>query len=146
MAYMKTCGIGRLTKDLSASTGKEGGQFTIAVDHGFGDKKSTDYWLCYVSQDILDHMLKAKVKKGSLIMIDGVPRNKSWKNETTGDYENISYITIKEWDYPPVSATKKESVETQSQTPSNNQSKGGNKAPSFSDFNGEYDPNDDTPY
>ena len=65
--------VGRLTRDpelRKTQTGKSVVSFTVAVDRGFGDKKSTDFINC-VAWERVAEVLAQYTKKGSLISLEG---------------------------------------------------------------------------
>lgn len=55
---------GRLSADITTSTndGKTSGAFKIIQDVGYGDKKTNQAMQCYVSEELANKMIKAKVK------------------------------------------------------------------------------------
>jgi single-stranded DNA-binding protein len=141
MEQIHVYGIGRLTKDVQANKEK-GGNFTIAIDIGYGEKQQTDFWKCFVSQETMEHMLNAKVKKGSLIQIIGTPRytSKVEKEEGKTTYENNGWINVSDWGYPPSNGgskkdAKEDSGEKESPAPQAPPAgTSGGKAPDFSDY------------
>lgn len=70
--YSKTIAVGRLTRDPELKTFGENTvcRFTIAVDDGFGDKKTTDFVNCSAWGKTGESIQKFN-KKGSILMVEG---------------------------------------------------------------------------
>ena len=141
---------GRLTKDLQANTKNEGGNFTLAVDHGFKDQKTTDFIKCFVSKETFEQMQNAKVKQGSLIEVIGTVRYTSEKaNYKKPDgkdaYENNCVFTVNLWSYLPTNSGGKKEEAGDKEAPAAARNSAG-KAPDFSDFAGGRPVDDDEPY
>lgn len=145
MSYFIGIVIGRLTKDPQKNEKNDGGNFTIAVDHGYGDKQTTDFWKCFVSKETLDQMQNAKVKKGSLLQVQGTVRATSEK-QTDGSYTNSSWVNVREWTYLPTNGGGKKDSESGEKEVTKPATKESGKAPSFSDFAGGRPVDDDEPY
>ena len=152
MENITVMGTGRLTKDIAPNSEK-GGNFTMAFDIGFGGKATTDFVKCFVSQETMEHMEKAKVKKGSLIQVLGTPRFTSKKDETSGSYVNNSWINVRDWTYQPSNGggTKDGDKKTEPEakatsTPAASAKETSGKAPDFKNFAGGGAPDDDEPY
>ena len=80
--------IGRLVRDLELKylpNGKAVGNFTIAVDRGYGDKKETDFIKCIAWEKTAENMANF-TKKGSLVMVDGSIKTGSYDKEGTKVY------------------------------------------------------------
>lgn len=63
--------IGRLTADITHNEGNTAGSFTIAVDHGYGDKQTTSFIKAYCFGNLLERIEKSKVAKGSPVLLVG---------------------------------------------------------------------------
>lgn len=71
--FSKTIAIGRLTRDpetKSYGEGKDVTRFTIAVDDGFGDKKTTDFYNCS-AWNALGQSVQKYTQKGSMVVVEG---------------------------------------------------------------------------
>lgn len=65
---------GRLTADpeRKAAKGKELCEFTVAVDDGFGERKTTVFYRC-TAWETLARVLLEHLHKGQKVLIDGKP-------------------------------------------------------------------------
>lgn len=98
--------IGRVTADLllQESTNKTPYvRFDIAENIGYGETKRTQYYQVWAWAGNAKHLIKRKVKKGSLIWLTGslelVPYTK--KDGVTKD--KLLKVALDNWDYVPVS-------------------------------------------
>ena len=81
--YNKATLVGRLVRDLElkyTTSGKAVGNFTIAVDRGYGDKKETDFIKCIAWEKTAESMANF-TKKGSLVLVDGSIKTGSYDKE-----------------------------------------------------------------
>ena len=65
---------GRVTADLQmqkSSRDKEYLRFSLAVSKGFGDNAKTNFYQCWTTSELGNRMIRAGVKKGSVIEIVG---------------------------------------------------------------------------
>lgn len=75
--------IGRMVKDIElrqTNGGKTVGSFTVAVDDGYGDKKTTDFIRCVAWEQRAEFIHK-HFGKGRMIGIVGKIKTRNW--ETT---------------------------------------------------------------
>lgn len=63
--------IGRLTADISHNENNTAGSFTIAVDHGYGNKQTTSFVRAHCFNNVLDRIEKTGVVKGSPMLLVG---------------------------------------------------------------------------
>ncbi|MFE7817890.1 single-stranded DNA-binding protein [Priestia megaterium] len=86
--YQKQIAVGRLTRDPESTTYGENTvcRFSIAVDDGFGDKKTTDFMNCS-AWGKQGESVQNYTKKGSLVLVEG--KFKSSKKE------NITYWELR---------------------------------------------------
>jgi len=84
--YQKQIAVGRLTRDPESTTYGENTvcRFSIAVDDGFGDKKTTDFFNCS-AWGKQGESVQNYTKKGSLVLVEG--KMKSSKKESTTYWE-----------------------------------------------------------
>lgn len=106
--------VGRVTADLEPQTSTNGNtyvRFSIAVDKGYGDNKRTIFPQCWLYGDQVPRIMKAKVKKGSLIWVSGeVDLVEYEKKDYTKD-KNLK-ITVHDWGYVPVGKGKGDENQT----------------------------------
>ena len=78
--------IGRLTRDPESKPAGKGTvcKFTVAVDEGFGDKKSTEFFNV-AAWDKLGENVQKFLKTGSMVMVLG--KEKSSKRESVTYWE-----------------------------------------------------------
>jgi len=102
--------IGRITKDLELKTSEKGCtyvNFSLAVNDGFGDKKTVLYFECTVFNADAERLIKAKAQKGSLIQVIG-KLGVSEFTRTNGEPGFSLKLTVLAWNYVPVSNGQKE--------------------------------------
>lgn len=66
--------IGRLGGDPQQKKSQKGTDyltFTLAVDHGYGDNRRTDWYSCIAFDKVCERILKMKVAKGSMAHVIG---------------------------------------------------------------------------
>ena len=75
--------LGRMTKDVElrhTNSGKAVGTFTVAVDNGYGDNKTTDFINC-VAWEKTAEFIKNWFGKGRMIALVGRIVSRSWEGE-----------------------------------------------------------------
>lgn len=88
---------GRLTKDVEIKTMKFGekekavGNFTLAVDDGYGDNKHTNFFPCSVFGKQAETMEKW-VKKGTKVILNCKPHQSSYKDKNGNNYSYVNFI------------------------------------------------------
>jgi single-strand DNA-binding protein len=91
-SYSKTIIIGNLTKDPTISQGKDKDYclFSVAVNNGYGDKQTTDFYFCKaydkLAQNLCDYM-----RKGDRVLVEGQMR--SYRK----DGEDLDRWTLQAW-------------------------------------------------
>jgi len=88
MSLNKLFLLGRLGKDVELKdleSDKKVAKFSLATDHGFGDKKVTD-WHNVVVWDKLAENCQKFLKKGSKVLIEGRVTNRSWEADGVKKY------------------------------------------------------------
>jgi single-strand DNA-binding protein len=74
---------GRLTKDVElrqTASGTSVCNFTVAVDSGYGDNKTTDFINCVAWKGTADFLAKY-FSKGQMIALDGRLSTRTWEGE-----------------------------------------------------------------
>lgn len=92
--------IGRLTKDYEVkytSSGKAIGNFTLAVDTGWGDNKQTSFFDVAVFGNSVEHH-KDYISKGSKVAIEGSLRQERWEAKD-GTKRSVIKIVANRIDY-----------------------------------------------
>lgn len=88
---------GRLTKDVELKKAKSGdketvvGNFTLAVDDGYGEHKHTNFFPCSVFGKQAETMEKC-VKKGTKIIMNCKPHQSSYKDNSGKNYSYVNFI------------------------------------------------------
>jgi len=75
--------IGRLGRDPEirhTGAGKTVANFSIAVDYGFGDKKTTS-WIPIVVWEKTAELVQTYCKKGSQVAVEGRLQERSWQDK-----------------------------------------------------------------
>ena len=98
--------IGRMVKDIELRTtqgGKTVGTFTVAVDDGYGDKKTTDFINC-VAWEKTAEFIHNHFGKGRMIVLVGKIKTRSY--EANGEKRYVTEVFVSEVDF---AGEKKES-------------------------------------
>ncbi len=88
---------GRLTKDVEIKTMKIGdkdkavGNFTLAVDDGYGDNKHTNFFPCAVFGKQAETMEKW-CKKGTKVVLNCKPHQSSYKDNNGNNHSYVNFI------------------------------------------------------
>lgn len=93
-------GIGNITKDLdlrSTASGKSVCSFSIAINHGFGDKKQTDYIDC-VAWDKAAESLCKYMSKGKKIAVSGRLQKRSYE-DAKGNTRYVTEVVVDEVEF-----------------------------------------------
>lgn len=75
--------IGRMTKDIEirhTNSGKAVGSFTLAVDNGYGENKTTDFINC-VAWEKKAEFIEKYFGKGRMIVLAGRISTRTWEGE-----------------------------------------------------------------
>jgi len=108
--------IGKDGVQVREHNGTTFGTFSVAVDQGYGDKKTTVWYDCVVNSDILSRMQKAQVKQGSAISLTGILTFKDVEKRDGSGKVAVPKISVLAWDYVKT-ASKKEDGNTASPPP-----------------------------
>ena len=87
--------IGRMVKDIELRTtqgGKTVGTFTVAVDDGYGDKKTTDFINC-VAWEKTAGFIHDYFGKGRMIVLVGKIKTRSWDTEDGKRYATEVFVS-----------------------------------------------------
>lgn len=104
--------VGRVTKDFELKEGSNNGivyvNFSIAVNGGYGDKKTTTYFDCTAFDFEARRLVKASVKKGSLIQVTGdFSVSEYHRNDGSGTGYSLRLHVLK-WAYIPGTSGNKD--------------------------------------
>ena len=95
--------IGRVTKDLEAKTSGTGVtyvNFDVAENLGFGEKAKTVFHRCTIfGEDLVNRIVNAKVKKGSLLRVVGEQKLDAYIRESDKTAVPVSNIEVWNWAY-----------------------------------------------
>lgn len=107
--------IGRVTKDLEPKTSTSGVHyvnFDVAENIGFGEKAKTVFHRCTIfGEGLIDRIVNAKVKKGSLLKIVGEQTLDAYIRESDGTAVPTSNIEVWHWGYVNAGGGKSENNE-----------------------------------
>jgi len=102
--------MGRVTADLELLTSQNGKgttyiQFNIAVNKGYGENEHTNFFQCILFGHAAERIIKAGVKKGSLITVAG---DLDLVEFTRRDSSKglMPKITLYDWAYAPTNRSK----------------------------------------
>ena len=104
--------IGNITNELElrkTQTGKSVLSFTVAVNEGYGDKKTTDYIDCRAWENVAENVAKY-CRKGSKIYVEG--KTKATPYEKDGKKMKDKYILVSSVEFLDSKDTQKEPQET----------------------------------
>ena len=99
--------LGRVTRDFQLKTSNKSGRevkyinFGLAYNRGGPDKKAPLYYECTIFGDNAERIVKAGVRKGSLIWVSG--KFDISEFEQNGVKRQILVIIVSDWGYIPVS-------------------------------------------
>lgn len=97
--------IGRVTKDVELQTSTGGTkfvQFGLAVNKGYGEQQHPNFYQCSLFGEAAERMVKAKVKKGSLLNVIGDLDVTDYENPTSRQITTTLKVRVYDWDYIPV--------------------------------------------
>jgi len=86
--------VGNLTRDPEmryTPGGQAVTEFTVAVNEGFGEKRTTQFIRC-VAWDKLAESVAERARKGSKVVVDGRLATDSWKNKEGKTQERTRII------------------------------------------------------
>lgn len=114
---------GRLTKDIEIKTTKVGdkdrsvGNFTLAVDDGYGDNKHTNFFPCAVFGKQAETMEKW-CKKGVKVILNCKPHQSSYKDKNGNNYSSVNFI-VQSFEFAEGRNSSMESADAQQTTQQN---------------------------
>lgn len=71
--------LGKAPESRSTGSGKKVANFSIAVDHGYGDKKTT-HWIDVVAWEKTAEAAVNYLEKGSRVAVKGRLQQRSWQD------------------------------------------------------------------
>lgn len=89
--------MGRMTKDIDlrqTNSGKTVGTFTVAVDDGYGDKKTTDFINC-IAWEKQAGLIHNHFGKGRMIALIGKIKPRSWETND-GEKRYATEVVVNE--------------------------------------------------
>lgn len=104
--------IGRMTNDIElrqTQSSKTVGTFTVAVDDGYGDKKTTDFIRC-VAWEKTAEFIHRNFGKGRMIVLAGKIKTRNWETDN-GEKRSVTEVFVNEVDF--AGEKKEEAAEPQ---------------------------------
>ncbi len=104
--FSKATIMGRGTADLELRHSSKNVPFigfTAVVNKGRQEDQKATFYQCVIFNEAAERMIKAKVKKGSLLMITGELEMTEYQNKQ-GNNVMSPKITIESWEYVPFGA------------------------------------------
>lgn len=80
------------------------GSFTLAVDDGYGDKKTTSFFHCTAFGKRAE-ALEKYVKKGMKILVNGRPKQDTWEDKEGHKRTAVSFL-VNDWEFAQISEQK----------------------------------------
>jgi len=90
--------LGKDPESRSTPTGTKVVSFSVAVEKGFGDSKSTSWFNVVAFKDMADFAEKY-LKKGKAVRVSGDLQIRSWDNKTTGQKQYTTEIIAYKIDF-----------------------------------------------
>ena len=130
--------IGRVTADLELKTSPKKNHyvlFSIAENIGYGQNARTQYLQVWANGDFAKSLIKAKVKKGSLIWVSGSIELEEFMNRDGRTSDKRLKITLDNWGYVVFGKSKNGKVDPDPNAQPDTEP--GNRFPSVIDGNRE---------
>lgn len=89
------------------------GSFTLAVDDGYGGKKTTSFFHCTAFGKRAE-ALEKYVKKGMKILVSGKPKQDTWEDKEGHKRTAISFVVF-DWEFAQSSEQKAPTEQPQAQ-------------------------------
>ena len=109
MSFSTLQTTGRVTADLQmqeSSKGKQYLHFSIAISKGFGDNVKTNFYQCWATDELGNRMIRAGVKKGSVIEIVGDLTFDSYDKKDGSGKDVSANINLYDWQYALIGKPK----------------------------------------
>ena len=90
--------LGKDPESRSTPNGTKVVSFSVAVEKGFGDKKSTSWFNCVAFKDVAEFAEKY-LKKGKGVLVTGDLQTRSWDDKTTGQKRTTTEIIAYKIDF-----------------------------------------------
>jgi len=100
--------IGHVTADFELQTSANGNsyvRFNLAENLGYGESSHTQYLQVWAWGDDAKHLIKGKVKKGSLIWVSGQLTLEEYKKRDESTDKRLK-VTLDSWGYIPAGKPK----------------------------------------
>ena len=100
--------IGRVTADIDLQTSANGNnyvRFNLAENIGYGESSHTQFLQVWAWVDDAKHLIKGKVKKGSLIWVSGQLTLEEFKKQD-GSTDKRLKVILDSWGYIPAGKPK----------------------------------------
>ena len=97
MSINKVILVGRLTRDpelKSTNSGKSATSFSVAVDNGYGENKTTDFINC-VAWNKTAEFVEKYFEKGNMIALVGRVSTRTWEGEN-GKKNYVTEVVVSE--------------------------------------------------
>jgi len=110
--------IGRVTADLELQTSANGNsyvRFNLAEKLGYGESAHTQFLQVWAWGDDARHLIKGKVKKGSLIWVSGRLMLEEYKKQDGAADKRLKVI-LDDWGYIPAGKPKNGGGEDMAET------------------------------
>jgi single-strand DNA-binding protein len=128
---------GNLTKDIQlkyTNANKAVGEFTVAVNKGYGDKKKTIFIDCVVWEKKAE-IMSQYTSKGSSVLIEGEHEQQKWEDKN-GNKRSKLLISVREVEF--LNTTRKENREANDYTPG--------QAVEHNEYKNSYQPQSELPH
>ena len=104
--------IGRVTHEpelKTRTTGEPYLRLNIAVNEGYGEHTHTSYYQCWLDSDETKRAVKAGVKKGSLVAVNGQLSVVEYTRKD-GSKDHVAKVGHAHWDYIPIGRKAEETA------------------------------------
>ena len=99
--------LGRDPETRSTPSGAKVCNFSLAVEHGFGEKISTDWHNVVAWKERADFAEKY-LKKGKAVAVSGELQNRSWDDKTTGAKRTVTELVADRIQFADLGGPKSE--------------------------------------
>jgi single-strand DNA-binding protein len=92
--------VGNVGKDPESQYTPNGSmvtKFSVAVNNGYGEKKTTTWYNCEVWGEKPGEAVKQNVQKGSKVFVSGILNIRSW-GSAEGEARTSNDVKINEWE------------------------------------------------
>ena len=100
-SYQKYIAMGHLTRDMEFGTTQAGGvsaKFGLAIDNGWGDKKSTLWLNCKAFGKVAERLQKCGPwNKGTLLLVEGELNCDEYEKD--GVKKTYHWVNVRDWSF-----------------------------------------------